>query len=87
MSRLVPSFLPMTARHTASTRNTAPEPRQFVSREVAAQRWDVSVFTIRRMIADGHITGYRLPGGRHIRVDLAEVDAAFRPMPNAKTTA
>lgn len=72
----------MTARRSTTTKN-APEPRQFVSREVAAQRWDVSIFTIRRMIADGHITGYRLPGGRHIRVDLAEVDAAFRPIPTA----
>lgn len=53
---------------------------RYVRQEVAAERWDVSVDTIRRMIAQGRITGYRL-NGRVIRVDLAEVDACFRPIP------
>lgn len=57
--------------------------RQYVSQDAAAERWDVSVDTIRRLISAGKITGYRL-NGRIIRVDLAEVDAAFRPIPSAK---
>jgi excisionase family DNA binding protein len=58
--------------------------RRFIRQEVAAERWDVSVDTIRRMISAGSITGYRL-NGRIIRVDMAEVDAAFRPIPSIRT--
>lgn len=68
------------------TRKSPPaldESKRFVSQDAAAERWDVSVDTIRRMIASGKITGYRL-NGRIIRVDLAEVDAAFRPIPTVK---
>jgi excisionase family DNA binding protein len=36
--------------------------------------------TIRRMIADGKLTGYRL-GRRHIRIDLDELDALMAPIP------
>lgn len=56
------------------------EQRRFIRQEAAAERWDVSVDTIRRMIAAGKITGYRL-NNRIIRVDMAEVDAVFRPIP------
>lgn len=65
---------------TPTNRNSAPPPRRFARQEVAAERWDVSVDTIRRMIRDGKITGYRL-NRRIIRVDLDEVDAMFRPIP------
>ncbi|WP_155269466.1 excisionase family DNA-binding protein [Mycobacterium avium] len=34
--------------------------------------------TIRQMIADGRLTGYR-SGARLIRVDLNEIDAAMTP--------
>ncbi|WP_035756846.1 excisionase family DNA-binding protein [Granulicoccus phenolivorans] len=57
-----------------------PAHAKYVRQEVAAERWDVSVDTIRRLIASGKITGYRL-NRRVIRVDLDEVDAAFRPIP------
>lgn len=50
--------------------------QRYVKQEVAAERWSVSVDTIRRMISSGKITGYRL-NRRIVRVDLAEVDAAF----------
>lgn len=64
-------------------RSTTPSNTQrFVRQEVAAERWDVSIDTIRRLIAAGKITGYRL-NGRVIRVDVNEVDAAFRPIPAA----
>jgi excisionase family DNA binding protein len=36
--------------------------------------------TIRRMIARGELTGYRM-GPRLVRVDLAEVDAALKVIP------
>ena len=55
------------------------EAQRFVSQEDAAARWGVSVDTIRRLIRTGKITGYRL-NNRIIRVDMAEVDAAFKPI-------
>ncbi|MDI9629573.1 MAG: excisionase family DNA-binding protein [Acidobacteriota bacterium] len=58
--------------------------QRFIRQEAAAERWDVSVDTIRRLIASGKITGYRL-NGRIIRVDQAEVDGCFRPIPTTKT--
>lgn len=61
---------------------TLDESKRFVRQDVAAQRWDVSVDAIRRLIAAGKITGYRL-NGRIIRVDLDEVDACFKPIPTA----
>lgn len=57
--------------------------RKFVRQEVAAERWDVSVDTIRRLISSGRIAGYRL-NGRVIRVDVAEVDACFHLIPTVK---
>lgn len=57
----------------------------FIRQEAAAQRWDVSVDTIRRLIAAGKVTGYRL-NGRIIRVNVAEVDACFKPVPSAAMT-
>ena len=56
------------------------EAQRFVSQEDAAARWGVSVDTIRRLIRQGKLTGYRL-NNRIIRVDLAEVDACFQPIP------
>ena len=46
----------------------------------AAEYGDCSTKTIRRMIARGDLTGYRL-GSRMIRVDLNELDALLRPIP------
>lgn len=63
----------------AATENRLATPK-FVTQEAAASRWSVSVFTIRRLIASGKITGYRL-NGRVIRVSLDEVDSAFQPIP------
>ena len=37
--------------------------------------------TLRRWVATGKITGYRL--GRHLRIDLDELDAAMRPIQTA----
>ncbi len=46
---------------------------QFIPLSLAAEQFHVSVKTLRRRIADGTITGYRL--GRLIRVDAEEVTA------------
>lgn len=73
----------MARKNPATDRKAWPETRQFIRQEVAAERWDVSVDTIRRLIASGKVTGYRL-NGRIIRVDQAEVDAAFRPIPTVR---
>jgi excisionase family DNA binding protein len=54
--------------------------RRLAQLESAAQYADCSVKTIRRMIARGDLTGYRM-GKRLIRVDLNELDEALRPIP------
>jgi excisionase family DNA binding protein len=53
-------------------------PRQFVSVKQAAEYIGVTTRTIRTMIADGRLTGYK-SGQRLVRVDLAELDASLRP--------
>lgn len=56
---------------------------QLVPLSVAAETFCVSVKTIRRRIADGTVTGYRI--GRLIRVDLDEMHETFAvPVPNAR---
>ena len=48
---------------STKTKSTGPkwdESKKFIRQEAAAERWDVSVDTIRRMISSGKITGYRL---------------------------
>lgn len=51
---------------------TTARPRRLVSLETAAEQYDVHPRTLRRRIADGTITGYRV--GRLIKVDLPELD-------------
>ncbi len=57
--------------------------RRFASIAEAADLVGASTKTIRRRIADGSLTGYRM-GPRLIRVDLAELDSMFRPIPAAE---
>lgn len=63
------------------SRTTVPA-RKFVSIQDAADRAQVSTKFVRRRIADGTLTGYRV-GARIIRVDLDEFDALLRPIPTA----
>lgn len=56
--------------------------KRLVPITVGADSVHVSSKTIRRRIADGSLTGYRL-GPRLIRIDLDELDALMRPMPTA----
>ena len=50
-------------------------PRQLETIDSAAARCAVDGRTIRRRIADGTITAYRVAGRKAIRVDPVEVDA------------
>lgn len=54
------------------------ERRQYETMQAAAKRTQLSVRSIRRYIAEGKLTGYRI-GQRTIRLDPAEVDALFTP--------
>jgi len=56
--------------------------RSLVTIAAAAEYASVAPKTIRRYIAAGRITGYRM-GPRLIRVDLAELDRLLRPIPTA----
>jgi len=57
-------------------------PRSYASIEQAGDLLGCSPRTVRRMIAAGEITGYRL-GKRLLRVDLIEVETRLRPIPTA----
>ena len=61
---------------------SATPARHLVSINQAADYASVNPRTIRRRIADGTLTGYRL-GSKTIRVDLLELDALLRPIPSA----
>ena len=56
--------------------------RSLASIAVAADAFDVHTCTIRRWIAKGLVTGYRV-GPRLIKVDLNELDAVMRPIGGA----
>ncbi|MGA5540795.1 excisionase family DNA-binding protein [Mycobacterium sp. NPDC051198] len=52
--------------------------RSFISLQDAAEYLGVTDRTIRAMIRDGRITGYR-NGPRLVRVDLNELEARMQP--------
>lgn len=56
--------------------------RRYIKITEAAKYLGVTDRTIRQMIADGRLTGYR-SGSRLVRVDLNEIDAAMRPFGGA----
>jgi excisionase family DNA binding protein len=59
-----------------------PELRAFVSIADAANYLGVTTRTIRQMIADGRLRGYR-SGSRLVRLRLDEIDAAMQPFGGA----
>jgi excisionase family DNA binding protein len=71
-----------------SSRPTAPAGpnratrRRYVKPAEAAEYLGVTTRTIRQMIADGRLTGYR-SGARLVRLDLDEIDAAMKPFGGA----
>lgn len=56
----------------------SPQRRHYAKIIEAAEYLGVREQTIRQMIAEGRLTGYR-NGPRLIRVDLNEIDAAMKP--------
>jgi excisionase family DNA binding protein len=58
-------------------------PAQSVSLVAAAIILGCHTRTVRRYIADGRLTGYRM-GPRLIRVDMAEVEALLHPIPTVQ---
>lgn len=63
-------------------KNTPPARRRYVKLADAAEYLGVTDRTIRQMIADGRLTGYR-SGARLVRVDLNEIDDAMKPFGGA----
>lgn len=57
--------------------------RRLVALSNAAEQYDISVKTLRRRIADGTLTGYKL-GPRLLRVDLDELESSLSKMPAAR---
>ena len=67
-----------TPKGCLSMPDTRTPRRRYVKIAEAADYLQVTDRTIRQMIADGRLTGYR-NGARLVRVDLDEIDAAMRP--------
>jgi excisionase family DNA binding protein len=57
-------------------------PRRYARLAEAAEYLGVTDRTVRQMIADGRLTGYR-SGTRLVRVDLNEIDDAMQPFGGA----
>ncbi len=58
--------------------------QQYLNPTEAAERFGCSPRTIRRYIAAGQLTGYRL-GPRLVRIDADELDGLLRRIPTAGT--
>jgi excisionase family DNA binding protein len=56
--------------------------RRYAKLAEAAEYLGVTDRTVRQMIADGRLTGYR-SGNRLVRVDLNELDDAMKPFGGA----
>lgn len=73
---------PRVETHTPN-RDQRRNPRCYATLTQAAEYLGVTARTIRQMIADGRLTGYR-SGSRLVRVDLNEIDDdAMRPFGGA----
>ncbi|MDQ3663787.1 MAG: excisionase family DNA-binding protein [Actinomycetota bacterium] len=64
---------------------TATSVRRLVSLHTAAERYEVSVRTLRRRIADGTLTAWRV-GPRLVRVDADELESVLRRIPTASSS-
>ncbi len=72
----------MTKPRTKSTYAFVPaieeKIRRWASVQQAAEHYQIGARTLRQMIYDGRVTGYRL-GPQLLRVDLNEIDALMVP--------
>jgi len=66
--------------------HSSKPPSRLVDLKKAAERFDSSERTVRRMIAAGELTGYRV-GKRLVRLNADELDALARVIPTAGTVA
>lgn len=66
------------------TAHTRQSRKHLISIDDGAAYLGVTPKTIRRMIASGELTGYRV-GKKIIRIKQSDLDALLRPIPNAKT--
>lgn len=57
--------------------------KRYVPLSVAAEYVSITEAGMRKFIAEGRLTGYRL-GKRAIRVDMREVEGLLHPIPTAK---
>lgn len=63
----------------ASSLPASPEPSELISLQEAAKRLRLDPKTVRRYVANGRLTGYRV-GPRALRVRAAQVAALSRPV-------
>lgn len=59
-----------------------PNTQQLITIAEAAETWHVHPRTVRRRIAEGALTAYRV-GPHLIRIDADELAAMLRPIPTA----
>jgi len=57
---------------------------RMISLDAAGDRLSLDQRTIRKWIAEGRLTGYRV-GTKALRVDIDEVDALAKPIPTASS--
>lgn len=70
--------LPNRARRRHPDKAFSAARRRYVTINETAEYLDVTERTVRQMITDGRLIGYRM-GNRFIRLDLDEIDAALTP--------
>lgn len=69
-----------------TTTTDASARRRWLNQREAAEYLGVTTRTIRTYIRSGAIPARRLPGGRGIRIDRGELDAALAAIPSARST-
>lgn len=62
---------------------TSTPPWRYVKLSVAADHLNVTTAHLRRMIAAGDLTAYRLGKGKLILLELGELEDVLRPIPTA----
>lgn len=65
------------------SQNEEARQRRLAKLSAVAAEYGTTTKTLRRRIAAGNLTGYRLAGGRTILVDRNELDEALKPIRTA----